>query len=41
MKDFLREYWLYIVIPVAIVVAGIVVLAVTSEGPGGEFNYNW
>lgn len=41
MKQFLREYWLYIVIPVAIVVAGIVVLALTSEGPSGFTHYNF
>ena len=41
MKQFLREYWLYIVIPVAIVIVGIVVLALTSEGPSGPFHYNF
>jgi hypothetical protein len=41
MKQFLREYWLYIVVPVAIVIIGIVVLAITSDGPSGNFQYNF
>jgi hypothetical protein len=41
MKQFLAEYWLYIVVPIAIVVLCVIVLAVTSDDPAGPFHYNF
>lgn len=41
MKQFLSEYWLYIVVPIVLVVVGVVVLALTSNDPAGPFHYNF
>lgn len=38
MKQFLRDNWIYIVVPLAIIVAGLVLILLTSED-GWQFNY--
>ena len=40
MKQFLRENWLYIVAPLVIVMIGIVVILVMSNGSESPFTYN-
>lgn len=40
MKDFLREYWFYIVAPVFVVVAIFVALAFLAGGEDSPFVYN-
>ena len=40
MKAFLRAYWPYVVVPIAIVAAIVVVLAWLGEEPAGPFHYN-
>jgi hypothetical protein len=40
MKEFLRENWLYIVAPLVIVLVGIVVILVLSNGAESPFTYN-
>lgn len=39
MKNFLREYWLYILAPIALVILGIIILAMTSDDPSSPFQY--
>lgn len=39
MKSFLREYWLYIVAPIALVILVIVIVALTSDDPSSPFQY--
>ena len=39
MKSFLREYWLYVAIPVGLVLIVIVVVALTSDDPSTPFKY--
>lgn len=38
MKQFLRDNWIYIVVPLAIIVGGLVLILLTSED-GWQFNY--
>ena len=41
MKDFFREYWLWIVIPFLIVIGGILMLFLMSDGNSvSQFQYN-
>ena len=40
MKAFLRSYWAYIVVPLVIVAAVVLALAVLSDDPAGAFYYN-
>jgi hypothetical protein len=40
MKEFLRENWLYIVAPLVIVMIGIVVILILSNGSESSFTYN-
>lgn len=41
MTKFLKENWLYIVIPILLVVAGVVALVYMAEGdPAAGFQYN-
>ena len=41
MKDFLREYWLWILIPSLVVAVGILLLVVASSSDGSSpFVYN-
>ena len=41
MKDFLREYWLWIAAPFVVVVAGLIVLWWTTSGDGpSPFTYD-
>lgn len=37
---FLRENWLYIVLPIAVVVAGLVLLVVLGDDSASNFIYN-
>lgn len=39
MKQFLREYWLYIAVPLAIVIVAIAIVALTGGDPAGRFQY--
>jgi uncharacterized protein DUF5989 len=41
MKEFIKEYWLWIVVPIALVVALIAVLVFLSGGESASpFQYN-
>ncbi len=41
MSRFLRENWLYIVIPIVVVISAVVVLLVLSKGDSGAtFTYD-
>lgn len=41
MAKFLKENWLYIVLPIALVVIGVAVLVYMAEGdPSAAFVYN-
>jgi hypothetical protein len=41
MARFLRENWLYIVVPIVVVIAAVAVLLVLSEGDSGAtFTYD-
>ncbi|MFT7676196.1 MAG: hypothetical protein ACI8QC_000164 [Planctomycetota bacterium] len=41
MSNFLKENWVYIVIPIVLVVVGVIVLVMMSEGdPAAAFQYN-
>jgi hypothetical protein len=39
MNRFLREHWLYFVVPLLVVLLVIAVLVLTDGGPGGEHVY--
>ena len=38
MKQFLRDNWLYIVVPLVIVIGGLLLVLLTSED-GSQFKY--
>lgn len=41
MSKFLKENWIYIVLPIVLVVVGVAVLVMMSEGgPASPFQYN-
>lgn len=41
MSKFLKENWIYIVLPIVLVVIGVAVLVIMSEGdPASAFQYN-
>ena len=41
MSNFLKENWIYIVLPIVLVVVGVVILVMMSEGdPASAFQYN-
>jgi hypothetical protein len=39
MKQFLREHWLYVAVPLAILIIAIAVVALTGSDPAGRFQY--
>ena len=39
MKRFLRDYWLYVAVPVALVLIAVAVVALTSDDPATPFKY--
>jgi len=41
VKNFLREFWLWILIPVLVVVGGVLfLLFLEDSGPSSQFTYN-
>lgn len=40
MMEFFRENWIYIVAPLVIVLLGIVVILILSNGSDSPFTYN-
>lgn len=40
MRDFLRTYWAFLVIPVLVAVAIVVLLALTGDDPASPIYYN-
>ena len=39
MRNFLREHWLYIVTPLVVVLAVLIVVVVTADGSLSDFIY--
>jgi hypothetical protein len=40
MKEFLREYWLWIVVPIVLIGGGITYVILTAENSNDNFEYD-